>query len=74
LTWDVLNKGSTGKFNTFQLFASSDLVNPVSYSSQGTFSFDTTTGDLKWTAVPEPSGVAAGILLAAGMLRRKRSR
>ena len=46
-------------------------------SVYGTFSF-TSTGSgpgnqLTWTAVPEPTSALAGILLGAGLLRRKRN-
>jgi hypothetical protein len=39
-------------------------------SSFGSFSIDGT--NLTWTAVPEPSNLLAGMLLAAGLLRRRR--
>ena len=39
---------------------------------EGSFSFvDAGTG-LRWTAVPEPTSAVAGLLLGAGMLRRRR--
>jgi autotransporter-associated beta strand protein len=48
------------------------------YSSEGYFTFDTvsgspTLGNLNWTAVPEPTGALAGLLVGAGLLRRRRS-
>lgn len=48
--------------------ASGVLTNPA--ATQGSFSFSGT--DLNWTAVPEPSSALAGLLLAAGLLRRRR--
>jgi len=39
-------------------------------SGEGQFSFSGTT--LQWTAVPEPSTSLAGLLIAAGLLRRRR--
>jgi hypothetical protein len=36
------------------------------------FSFDQTTGTLNWTAIPEPTSALSGILLAAGLMRRRR--
>lgn len=44
------------------------LANPS--STQGSFAFSGT--NLQWTAVPEPSGLLAGILLGAGLFRRSR--
>jgi hypothetical protein len=40
-------------------------------TTQGAFTFSGT--DLKWTAVPEPTSALAGLLVAAGLLRRRRS-
>jgi autotransporter-associated beta strand protein len=37
---------------------------------QGSFSFSGT--ELRWTAVPEPTSALAGLLLGAGLLRRRR--
>ena len=42
----------------------------VDVSHYGSFSVSGTT--LSWTAVPEPSGVVAGLLLVSGLLRRRR--
>ena len=36
-------------------------------------SFTLTGSNLSWSAVPEPSSAQAGLLLAAGLLRRRRS-
>lgn len=45
--------------------------------TEGSFSFTSVSGgtnnNLKWTAVPEPTSALAGILLGAGLLRRKRN-
>jgi hypothetical protein len=40
-------------------------------TGQGYFGFTGTT--LSWTAVPEPTSALAGILLSAGLLRRRRA-
>lgn len=49
-------------------------ANPV----QGSFSFTSTGGgtgnQLTWTAVPEPTSALVGMLLGAGLLRRRRAR
>lgn len=46
--------------------------------SQGSFSFTSTGGgtnnQLTWSAVPEPTSAFAGLLIAAGLLRRRRDR
>jgi len=39
-------------------------------TTQGAFTFSGT--DLKWTTVPEPASTLAGLLLGAGLLRRRR--
>jgi fibronectin-binding autotransporter adhesin len=73
-TWDVFNKASTGTFASFQLYDASNLTSQVSYNTQGSFSFDSASGDLKWnfSAVPEPTGAVVGLLISAGLLRRRR--
>jgi len=61
-------------FSSFQYYNYSgaggslaDLGNPGAY---GSFTIDGST--LKWTAVPEPTSALASLLLAAGILRRRR--
>jgi fibronectin-binding autotransporter adhesin len=39
----------------------------------GHFSFDGSSSTLNWTPIPEPSSALAGLLLAAGLLRRRRA-
>ena len=53
---------SSGSFQSVQ--TSTDV------SQYGSFSI--TGSALTWTAVPEPSGAIAGLLIAAGLLRRRR--
>ena len=61
---------ATGQlFNTFEVFNGTTNVTLAS-SSEGAFSFNSST--LTWTAVPEPSSALAGLLLGAGLLRRRR--
>jgi len=40
-------------------------------AGRGYFAFSGTSA-LSWTAVPEPTSALAGILLVAGLLRRRR--
>ena len=42
-------------------------------SGVGQFSFNGSTSTLNWTAVPEPTSALAGLLITAGLLRRRRS-
>lgn len=49
--------------------ATNFAANPL----EGQFSFTDGGSTLTWTAVPEPSSALAGLLLAAGLLRRKRN-
>jgi autotransporter-associated beta strand protein len=73
-TWSVfeVTGTKTGTFSSFNLYDSSNLSNQVNYSSQGSFSFN--AGNLTWTAaIPEPTNALAGLLIGAGLLRRRRS-
>lgn len=74
-SWQVFDKGLTSGsgFSSFQLFSATDLVNPVSYGDQGSFSFDSATGALRWTNVPEPTGSLVGLGMGVGLLRRRRA-
>ncbi len=62
--------------NLSTIFTTTTSFNPSPL--QGSFSFTSTGGgtgnQLTWTAVPEPTSALAGILLAAGLLRRRRTR
>lgn len=42
-------------------------------TTQGAFTFINGGTDLKWSAVPEPTSALAGLLIGAGLLRRRRN-
>ncbi len=69
--------GLTDLTSLFSSFSGDGLVTSGSGSSiigtaggEGHFSFSSTS--LNWTAVPEPTTALAGLLLGAGLLRRRR--
>ena len=70
---------SNANVNLATIFSSSSTsTNFNANPTEGSFSFTSTgagfTGNqLTWSAVPEPSSALAGILLGAGLLRRKRN-
>ena len=74
-TWNVFNNSASGSFAAFQLYNAATPSSQVTYGSQGSFSFDSASGSLKWqfAAVPELSNVLVGGLLGIGLLRRHRS-
>lgn len=55
----------------FTSFAYSNANGALDPTSRGSFSF-TPSNTLSWSAVPEPTSAMAGILLGAGLLRRRR--
>jgi fibronectin-binding autotransporter adhesin len=54
----------------FTSFSGSGVDSSGLVAGQGTFTLSSTT--LTWTAVPEPTSALAGLLLTAGLLRRRR--
>jgi hypothetical protein len=70
---DIFSKesGSATLQTIFTSFGGSGVDTNGAVANRGQFSF---TGDtLQWSAVPEVSNLLAGILLGAGLLRRRRS-
>ncbi|MES2920381.1 MAG: autotransporter-associated beta strand repeat-containing protein [Verrucomicrobiota bacterium] len=75
-SWDVFNVAGTSSssFQNFALFNASNTTASVDYSTYGTFTYGyaDNKGTLTWSAVPEPSSAMAGLLLAVGLLGRRR--
>lgn len=68
----VLTSGNSLALNT--LFTSFDYANTagsISAPTGGSFALSGT--NLTWSAVPEPTSALAGLLIAAGLLRRRRA-
>jgi len=59
-------------FSGVQYYNTTDGVLTGVPATQGSFTYSGTT--LTWTAVPEPTSALAGLLLGAGLLRRRRSK
>ncbi len=77
-TWtDIFENAAGVDWNIASIFGggveyhnASGVVSNVS-SVQGSFSFSGT--ELRWSAVPEPTSALAGLLIGAGLLRRRRA-
>lgn len=57
-------------FNAFQVYNGTTDITAATTASQGYFTMS--GSNLNWTAVPEPTTALAGLLLGAGLLRRRR--
>ena len=77
-TWTNVFSGTglaTDLSAIFTSFSGSGIVDTVGVgvvAGQGSFSFNGSTA-LTWTAVPEPTSALAGLLITAGLLRRRRA-
>ena len=60
----------SGLFNAFD--ASGGLASDGTVAGQGQFTFNGSTATLNWTAVPESTSALVGLLIGAGLLRRRR--
>ncbi|MEI6606294.1 MAG: hypothetical protein WCP35_13365, partial [Verrucomicrobiota bacterium] len=61
--------------NWASIFTSFDGTNGIDSTGHvaGQGYYTTSGNSLTWSAVPEPSSTLAGLLLAAGLLRRRRA-
>ncbi len=74
-TWQqVFNVTGTTTDNgfAFELWDNGAGSAVTDLASYGSFSFNSSDGGLTWSAVPEPGGALVGLLVAAGLLRRRR--
>ncbi len=79
-TWSDIftSNGSTAIANWTSIFGggiktfTGGGVEITDTATYGSFSFSPGTNSLSWSAVPEPSSALAGLLLASGLLRRRR--
>jgi hypothetical protein len=76
-TWNNIFTGAGATTNLASIFSSMSGTGITYGSGQGTvagegyFTFSGTS-TLNWTAVPEPTSALAGLLITAGLLRRRR--
>ena len=75
-TWNVFDVvgNTTGNFGSFELYDTSSATVPVSYGQAGSFAFNSSTGEMAWSAVPEPTTALVGFLLGAALFRRRREK
>jgi len=76
-SWDNVFTGTGATNNLSSIFSSISnpditfAANQGTVAGQGYFAFSGTS-TLSWTAVPEPTSALAGLLLGAGLMRRRR--
>jgi hypothetical protein len=77
-TWSNIFASNSGSFNLSTLFTSyggTGVNADGTVPGEGYFTMGSpSTTTLYWTAVPEPTSALAGLLVGAGLLRRKRGR
>jgi fibronectin-binding autotransporter adhesin len=76
-SWNNVFTGAGTPANLAAVFSSFDpsggLDSAGVVTGIGSFSFNGSTSTLNWTPVPEPTSALAGLLLGAGLLRRRRA-
>lgn len=78
--WEVFNTPGTqtGVFDTFQIWDTSGQITAASVKpgyfsfAWGTDSLGAESGNLIWTPIPEPGNALVGLILGAGLLKRRR--
>ncbi len=74
---DIFTGGSGSATNLAALFSGFDASGGVGatgiVTGRGQFTFNGSSTTLNWTAVPEPTSALAGLLITAGLLRRRRA-
>lgn len=76
-SWTNIFSGTGTPASLGDVFASFDASSGIDSNGLvdgiGQFSFNEASSTLNWSPVPEPSSALAGLLLAAGLLRRRRA-
>lgn len=79
-TWSDIFKDAAGSeslgndwLSMFSSFAFSNGTSTISAPTNGSFTWTNSGNTLSWTAVPEPTAPLGGLLIAVGLLRRRRA-